>query len=153
MQMLTGWGADLEFCLQENKTITTQLNEVRLQLEKMAYENKEFQINHDALRDQNADQAAELEDLRVCKLFYLGSETVLKTLRFQKTIQELKISNKGLSQEGREKKKAEKVAEMMKSFDTVRSRSIHSRAGNRSDPSSAFLRAECPKKKSTSVHP
>lgn len=71
MQMLTGWGADLEFCLQENKTITTQLNEVRLQLEKMAYENKEFQINHDALRDQNADQAAELEDLRVCKLFLL----------------------------------------------------------------------------------
>lgn len=45
--------------------MTSELGELRLQLEKIHYESKEAAITTDAMREQNADLAAELEELRV----------------------------------------------------------------------------------------
>lgn len=49
----------------ENKTMTGELSELRLQLERLVYESKEAAITTDAMREQNTDLAAELEELRV----------------------------------------------------------------------------------------
>lgn len=83
---------------KENKVMTSELGELRLQLEKIHYESKEAAITTDAMREQNADLAAELEELR-------------------KSMNELKAAQKSVSQEGKEKKKAEKMAAMMAGLD------------------------------------
>ncbi|KAL8280862.1 hypothetical protein RQP46_006866 [Phenoliferia psychrophenolica] len=83
----------------ENKTMTAELSELKLQLERIVYESKEAAITTDAMREQNTDLAAELEELR-------------------KSMNELKVTQKSVSQEGKEKKKAEKMAAMMAGLDT-----------------------------------
>ncbi|KAM0745937.1 kinesin heavy chain [Meredithblackwellia eburnea MCA 4105] len=84
---------------RENKSMTGELSELKLQLERLVYESKEAAITTDAMREQNTDLAAELEDLR-------------------KSMSELKVTQKTVSQEGKEKKKAEKMAAMMAGLDT-----------------------------------
>ncbi|KAI0054096.1 kinesin heavy chain [Auriscalpium vulgare] len=84
---------------QENKAMSAQLNELRLQVEKLDYDNKESVITVDILKEQNVDAKAELEELR-------------------KTIAELKSSQKDASTEDKEKRKQEKMALMMAQFDT-----------------------------------
>lgn len=54
----------------ENKGMSTQVGEMKLQLERLVYESKEAAITTDGLREQNADLANELEELRV-SLFLL----------------------------------------------------------------------------------
>lgn len=82
--------------------MSTQLNDLRLQLERLDYENKEGKITVDILKDQNQDLTKELEEL-------------------QKSIAELKSSTKdSAATEDKERKKAEKMAMMMAKFDTVR---------------------------------
>ncbi|KAI0062276.1 kinesin heavy chain [Artomyces pyxidatus] len=83
---------------QENKAMSAQLNELRLQVEKLDYDNKESVITVDILKEQNADAKNELEELR-------------------KTIAELKSSQKDASTEDKEKRKQEKMAIMMAQFD------------------------------------
>jgi len=80
--------------------MSTQLNELRLQLERLDYDNKEGVISLDILREQNQDLQHELDELR-------------------KNIVELKSSQKDSSAEDKEKKKAEKMALMMAQYDTV----------------------------------
>lgn len=80
--------------------MSSQLNELRLQLERLDYDNKEGSITIDILKEQNQDLTNELEELK-------------------KTIEGLKSIQKDLSAEDKEKKKAEKMAMMMAQFDTV----------------------------------
>ena len=80
--------------------MSSQLNELRLQLERLDYDNKEGSITIDILKEQNQDLTNELEELK-------------------KTVEGLKLMQKDLSAEDKEKKKAEKMAMMMAQFDTV----------------------------------
>lgn len=80
--------------------MSAQLNELRLQVERLDYDNKEGIITIDILKEQNQDAKSELEELR-------------------KTIADLKSNQKDPSAEDKEKKKQEKMALMMAKFDTV----------------------------------
>lgn len=80
--------------------MATQISELRLQLERVGYENKEGLITIDIIKEQNQDLTQELEDLR-------------------KSIVELRTTSKDSSAEDKEKKKAEKMAMMMAKFDAV----------------------------------
>jgi len=77
-----------------------QLNELRLQVERLNYDSKESGITIDILKEQNEDAKAELEELK-------------------KTISDLRSSQKDASVEDKEKRKQEKMAMMMAKFDTV----------------------------------
>ena len=86
--------------LQENKAMSSQLNELRLQVERLDYDNKEGIITVDILKEQNQDAKAELEELK-------------------KQISDLKTAQKDASAGDKEKRKQEKMAMMMAKFDTV----------------------------------
>jgi chromosome segregation ATPase len=86
--------------LQENKSLSSQLNDLRLQVERLDYDNKEGVITVDILKEQNQDAKSELEELRM-------------------TIADLKTAQKDASAEDKEKRKQEKMAMMMAKFDTV----------------------------------
>lgn len=79
-----------------------QLNELRLQVERLDYDNKESMITIDILKEQNQDGKNELEE-------------------FKKTITDLKAAQKDASAEDKEKRKQEKMALMMAKFDAVMS--------------------------------
>jgi hypothetical protein len=49
----------------ENKSMTSEVSEMKLQLEKLVYESKEAAITSDAMREQNGELERELEELRV----------------------------------------------------------------------------------------
>lgn len=49
---------------EDNKTMTAELNEIKLQLERVTYEHKEAGITLDILKEQNTDLSNELEELR-----------------------------------------------------------------------------------------
>jgi kinesin family protein 5 len=83
---------------KENKAMSTQISELRLQLERVEYENKESLIAIDIVKEQNQDLTQELEELK-------------------KNIVELRSSSKDQAAEDKEKKKAEKMAMMMAKFD------------------------------------
>ena len=80
--------------------MSAQINELRLQVERLDYDNKEGTITIDILKEQNLDAKNELEEMK-------------------KVIVELKTSQKDSSVEEREKRKQEKMAMMMAKFDTV----------------------------------
>ena len=80
--------------------MSSQLNELRLQVERLDYDNKEGAITVDILKEQNQDGKNELEELK-------------------KIIAELKAAQKDASAEDKEKKKQEKMALMMDKFDAV----------------------------------
>ncbi|GBE81985.1 kinesin heavy chain [Sparassis latifolia] len=82
----------------ENKGMSAQLNELRLQVERLDYDSKESVITIDILKEQNQDAKAELDELK-------------------KTITELKAVQKDASAEDKEKRKQEKMALMMAKFD------------------------------------
>jgi kinesin family member 5 len=80
--------------------MSSQLNDLRLQVERLDYDNKESVITIDILREQNVDSAKELEDLR-------------------QNLLELKSAHQDASLEDKEKRKQEKMALMMAKFDVV----------------------------------
>lgn len=51
--------------LSENKSMTGEVSEMKLQLEKLVYESKEAAITSDAMKEQNGELERELEELRV----------------------------------------------------------------------------------------
>lgn len=77
-----------------------QLNELRLQVERLDYDNKESIITIDILKEQNQDAKNELDELK-------------------KTITDLRTAQKDASAEDKEKRKQEKMALMMAKFDAV----------------------------------
>jgi kinesin family protein 5 len=81
--------------------MSSQLNELRLQLERLDYDNKEGNITIDILKEQSQDAKNELEEVK-------------------KQIAELKAAQKdALASGDKEKRKQEKMAMMMAKFDTV----------------------------------
>ena len=80
--------------------MSAQVNDLRLQVERLDYINKEITITVDTLKEQNQDNTRELEEYR-------------------KTIEELQRNQRDPSLEDKEKKKQEKMALMMAKFDTV----------------------------------
>ncbi|KAL0581723.1 hypothetical protein V5O48_000305 [Marasmius crinis-equi] len=83
---------------KENKAMSSQLSELRLQVERLDYDNKEGIITIDILKEQNTDAKSELEELK-------------------RQIVELKSSQEGASAEDKEKRKQEKMVLMMAKFD------------------------------------
>ena len=80
--------------------MSLKLNELRLEVERMEYDQKEHGIMFDIVRDKNLEAESELEELK-------------------KTINDLKAAQKDASAEDKEKRKQEKMALMMAKFDAV----------------------------------
>ncbi|GAA5893338.1 hypothetical protein JCM6882_008008 [Rhodosporidiobolus microsporus] len=78
----------------ENKSMTGEVADLRLQLERLVYESKEAAITSDSLKEQNGELERELDELR-------------------KTMTDLKATQKSVEQEGKDKKKAERMAAML----------------------------------------
>ncbi|KAH7914711.1 P-loop containing nucleoside triphosphate hydrolase protein [Hygrophoropsis aurantiaca] len=83
----------------ENKSMSTQLNEIRLQVERLDYDNKEGIITIDILKEQAVDSKNEVEELK-------------------KIITDMSSAKKDANVEDKEKRKQEKMALMMAKFDT-----------------------------------
>lgn len=85
---------------RDNERLNSELNEFRMQLEKVSFESKEAQITMDALKDANSELTAELDDVK-------------------QQLLDVKISTKDTSSflEEKEKKKAGRMAKMMAGFD------------------------------------
>lgn len=80
---------------KENKQMASELNELKVQLEKVTYDNKEGAITMDSLREANVELSAELESLK-------------------KALSDLRLTQK----EGdKEQKKQEKMAAMLAELD------------------------------------
>lgn len=80
--------------------MSSTLNELRLQIERLTYDNKEGLISIDILKEQNHDLKEELEKLRTA-------------------IADAELAKADASQEDKEKRKQEKMALMMAEFDAV----------------------------------
>lgn len=66
--------------LSENKSMTGEVSEMKLQLEKLVYESKEAAITSDAMKEQNGELERELEELRVSFLSLHFSRLLLTKL-------------------------------------------------------------------------
>lgn len=89
--------------------MTGEVSELKLQLERLVYEGKEIAITTDAMREQNSDLGAEVEELRVSSIpgtmlervsltYCLGAET---NQRPQAVAEERHAGGQG-QEEGRE---------------------------------------------------
>ncbi|KAK2067799.1 hypothetical protein P8C59_001506 [Phyllachora maydis] len=85
---------------KQNERLTTDVNEFKMQLERLLFENKEAQITMDGLKEANSELTTELDELKQQML-------------------DIKMSAKETSAvlDEKEKKKAEKMARMMAGFD------------------------------------
>ncbi|VDB94011.1 Bgt-1157 [Blumeria graminis f. sp. tritici] len=86
--------------IRENERLTGEVNDFRMQAERLSFESKEAQITMDSLKEANAELTAELDDVK-------------------QQILDARVSNKETTAflDEKEKKKAEKMATMMASFD------------------------------------
>lgn len=85
---------------KENERLTTEVNEFKMQLERLAFEGKEAQITMDALKEANSELTTELDDVK-------------------QQLLDVKMNAKenGAAFDEKEKKKAEKMAKMMAGFE------------------------------------
>lgn len=85
---------------KENERLTADVNEFKMQLERLTFESKEAQITMDALKEANSELTTELDDMK-------------------QQLLDAKMSAKetGAAFDEKEKKKAEKMAKMMAGFD------------------------------------
>ncbi|KAK3318660.1 P-loop containing nucleoside triphosphate hydrolase protein [Apodospora peruviana] len=85
---------------KENERLLSESNEFKMQLERLAFENKEAQITIDGLKDANSELTSELDEVKQQML-------------------DMKMSAKETNAvlDEKEKKKAEKMAKMMAGFD------------------------------------
>lgn len=84
---------------KDNDKLNSDVNELRMQLEKLSYEGKEAAITMDSLREANAELTAELDDVKQQLL-----DVRMKAKETTAVLDE------------KEKKKAEKMAKMMAGF-------------------------------------
>ncbi|RKF60910.1 Kinesin heavy chain [Erysiphe neolycopersici] len=86
--------------IRENEKLTGEVNDYKMQTERLSFESKEAQITIDSLKDANVELIAELDEVK-------------------QQLLEVKMSAKETTAllDEKEKKKAEKMAEMMASFD------------------------------------
>ncbi|KAI6716628.1 hypothetical protein PZA11_001782 [Diplocarpon coronariae] len=85
---------------RENEKLTGEVNEFKMQMERLTFESKEAQITMDGLKEANAELTAELDEIK-------------------QQLMDVKMSAKETSAvlDEKEKKKAEKMAKMMAGFD------------------------------------
>ncbi|EKJ68530.1 hypothetical protein ACHAPM_009091 [Fusarium culmorum] len=85
---------------KENEKLTTEVNEFKMQLERLTFESKEAQITMDALKEANSELTTELDDMK-------------------QQLLDVKMSAKenGAALDEKERRKAEKMAKMMAGFD------------------------------------
>ena len=85
---------------KENEKLTTEVNEFKMQLERLNFEGKEAQITMDALKEANAELTSELDEVK-------------------QQLLDVKMNAKesGAAFDEKEKKKAEKMARMMAGFE------------------------------------
>ncbi|OAX80926.1 kinesin heavy chain, partial [Emergomyces africanus] len=85
---------------KDNEKLNAEVNELRMQLEKVSYESKEASITMDTLKEANAELTAELDELK-------------------QQLLDVRMSAKETSAalEEKDKKKAERMAKMMAGFD------------------------------------
>jgi kinesin family member 5 len=85
---------------KENEKLTSEVNEFKMQLERLTFESKEAQITMDSLKEANTELTAELDEVK-------------------QQLLDVKMSAKETSAvlDEKEKKKAEKMAKMMAGFD------------------------------------
>ncbi len=85
---------------RENEKLGTEVNEFKMQIERLSFESKEAQITMDGLKEANAELTAELDEVK-------------------QQLLDVKMSAKETSAvlDEKEKKKAEKMAKMMAGFD------------------------------------
>ncbi|KAG1378157.1 hypothetical protein G6F61_006086 [Rhizopus arrhizus] len=83
---------------QENQAMTSEVNGLRLQLQKISFESNENAITVDSLKEANQELISELEELK-------------------KNLVEIKNAQNKANQSDKEKKKAEKMAQIMSGFD------------------------------------
>ncbi|KAJ2896506.1 Kinesin heavy chain [Zalerion maritima] len=85
---------------KENEKLTTDFNDAKMQLERLAFESKEAQITMDALKEANVELTSEVDEVK-------------------QQLLEAKVAAKETSAalDEKEKKKQEKMAKMMAGFD------------------------------------
>jgi kinesin family protein 5 len=85
---------------KDNERLTSEVNEFKMQLERLTFESKEAQITMDSLKEANSELTAELDEVK-------------------QQLLDVKMSAKETSAvlDEKEKKKAEKMAQMMAGFD------------------------------------
>ncbi|KAG0026925.1 hypothetical protein BGZ81_006005 [Podila clonocystis] len=83
---------------QDSSSAVFELSDLKLQLEKVSYENKEGAITVDSLREVNQELSKELEELK-------------------KALMEMRVAQKDSTDGDKEKKKIEKMAQMMADLD------------------------------------
>jgi kinesin family protein 5 len=85
---------------RDNEKLTSEVNEFKMQLERLSFESKEAQITVDSLKEANAELTAELDEVK-------------------QQLLDVKMSARETSAvlDEKEKKKAEKMAKMMAGFD------------------------------------
>ncbi|KAK2795105.1 Kinesin heavy chain [Onygenales sp. PD_10] len=85
---------------KDNEKLNAEVNELRMQLEKVSYEGKEASITMDTLKEANAELTAELDELK-------------------QQLLDVRMSAKETSAalDEKDKKKAERMAKMMAGFD------------------------------------
>ena len=86
--------------IKDNERLSAEVNELRMQLEKVSYESKEAGITMDGLREANAELTGELDEVK----------QQLLDVR-------MKAKETTAALDEKEKKKAEKMAKMMAGFD------------------------------------
>lgn len=86
--------------VKENEKLSTDVNELKMNLEKISFESKEAQITMDGLKEANTELTTELDELK-------------------QQLLDVKMSTKEASAhlDEKEKKKAERMAKMMAGFD------------------------------------
>jgi kinesin family protein 5 len=84
----------------ENERLTTEVNEFKMQLERLSFESKEAQITMDGLKEANSELTTELDEVK-------------------QQLLDVKMSARETSAvlDEKEKRKAEKMAKMMAGFD------------------------------------
>ncbi|EFR00458.1 kinesin heavy chain [Nannizzia gypsea CBS 118893] len=85
---------------KDNEKLNAEVNELRMQLEKVSYESKEQSITMDTLKEANSELTAELDDLK--------QQLLDVRMRAKETSAAL---------DEKDKKKAERMAKMMAGFD------------------------------------
>lgn len=85
---------------KDNEKLNTEVNELRMQLEKVSYESKEASITMDSLKEANTELTAELDEIK-------------------QQLLDVRMSAKETSAalDEKDKKKAERMAKMMAGFD------------------------------------
>ncbi|KAI9091869.1 P-loop containing nucleoside triphosphate hydrolase protein [Phlyctochytrium arcticum] len=101
MEELTVLRKDDSALASENKELSTTVDDLKLQLERLTFESKDSAIHMDSLKDAHVEQSREIDELK----------------RKIVNLQASAPSTMGVSDEEKERRKKEKMEQMMAEFD------------------------------------